>query len=176
MSTAIVNGKTTLFSPATVTRWNLDFGREGMFNTGTRKFVGTNPPRGVTIDFVLEKKPTKLSLKIQDIKGTIVRDLEVKKEAGFQRIIWDLRRVGGFGGQGGFATGGFGGAAFRGLDVPPAQYRVVLNVDGQEIVQGLSIEGDPRTPTSGVVSDEVEEERALEKILKQEEGNSDRDR
>ncbi len=38
-------GSTELFAPATFTRWQLDSTREGMFRTGTRHFVGQNPPR-----------------------------------------------------------------------------------------------------------------------------------
>src|SRR5262249_60030115 len=85
-------GQAELFAPATVTRWQLDFTREGMFRTGTRHFVGQNPPRQATFDFFLPKKAEKLSLKILDLHGNLVRELDVskEKEAGLHRVSWDL--------------------------------------------------------------------------------------
>src|SRR5207253_9980795 len=61
-----------LFTPATVTRWQLDFTHEGMFKTGTRHFVGQNPSRQATLDFFLPQKAAKLTLKIMDPNGKLV--------------------------------------------------------------------------------------------------------
>jgi hypothetical protein len=81
-----------LFAPTSVTRWQLDFTREGMFRTGTRLFVGQNPSRNAMIDFVLAQKADKLSLKIVDIDRNVVRELDVSKEddSGMHRVTWDL--------------------------------------------------------------------------------------
>jgi hypothetical protein len=53
----------------------------------------------------------------------------------------------GFGGKGG--KGGFGGAA-----VPPGTYRVVLNVNGEEVVQPIRVEADPVSPNILIAPEE----------------------
>jgi photosystem II stability/assembly factor-like uncharacterized protein len=63
------------------------------------------------------------------------------------------------GGQGGAQAGGrrgqrgFGGMAGQRF-VPPGQYRIVLNVDGKEHVQGLQVENDPTRPADALIADE----------------------
>jgi hypothetical protein len=114
------SGSTALFAASPLTQWRLDATREGMFSTGTRNFVGTNPTRPANIDFVLGKKPEKLSLTIADIEGRPVRELDLSKEmtAGFHRVTWDLSTGEGKGGagKGGFAKagGGKGGGGMGG--------------------------------------------------------------
>ena len=169
MTAEIAKGKTTLFAPASVVRWNLEVGKEGMFNTGTRRFNGQNPARGTYVDFFLEKKASKASLKVLDIAGKTVRDLTPKTDAGFQSVLFDMRRTGL---RPGFPTGGNPGAVVGG-ELPSGQYRVVLTVDGTELTQSFTVEGDPRFPrTAGIgeeARDEVEEMRYLQKLLRQKE-------
>ena len=159
----IAKGKTTLFAPSTVTRWQPEIGKEGMFSTGTRKFNGQNAPRGGFIEFSVERKPSKITLKLQDITGKNLRDLPVKAEAGFQSVYWDLRRVSAI--RPNFPNQGAGNP---GLETPAGEYRVVLNVDGQEYLQGITLESDPRLPRTGALIEEdvVEEERELKKLFK----------
>jgi hypothetical protein len=53
-----------------------------------------------------------------------------------------------------------------GSGVEPGVYKVVLAVDGTELVQTLTVEPDPTAPRSGISArDEVEEERQLEEEL-----------
>ena len=148
-----------LFAPATVTRWQLDFTHEGMFRTGTRHFVGQNPPRGATFDFVLAKKADKLSLKILDANGGLVRDIDVskKKDAGMHRIGWDL--------VAGPAPKDDKTKPFTpfGQPVKPGVYRVVLTADGVEFARNVTVEADPRTRTAGSAVNEAEELRKLMK-------------
>src|SRR5205807_2426516 len=137
----------------------LDFTREGMFRTGTRHFVGQNPPRNASFDFTLAKKADKLSLKIFDLHGNLVRDLDVakEKEPGIHRIAWDLIA---------------GGAPKEdkkppftpyGQPVKPGNYRVMLNADGVEHARILTVEADPRSGKAGSTVNEVEELRKLMK-------------
>lgn len=168
MTKDVARGKTTLFTPSSVVRWNPEIGKEGMFSTGTRRFAGQNPPRGTYVEYALEKKASKVSLKILDITGKSVRELTPSSAAGFHSVFFDLRRVGL---RPGFPSGGNPGAIVGG-ELTPGQYRVVLNVDGQELSQAFSVEGDPRFPrTTGVgeeeARDEVEEMRYLQKLLKE---------
>jgi hypothetical protein len=163
--------KADLFAPSPVTRWQLDFTHEGMFKTGTRQFVGQNPSRQATFDYVLPKKAEQISLKVFDPLGAMVRDLDVSndKMAGVHRVPWDLITgaaaakggKGGFGGKGGGGKGGFGGP---GLTAKPGVYRVVLNADGVEHARLITVEPDPRTKVPGSTTNEAEE---LRKLLKE---------
>ncbi len=150
-----------LFAPATVTRWQLDFTRDGMFSTGTRQFVGQNPPRDARFDFLLPKKAEKLSLKVTDLYGNLVRDLDVakEKEAGFHRVAWDL--------VSGPAPKGEKGKPSRPHFTPykqpvkPGVYVVTLDADGSTFTRPLTVEPDPRTHTPGTAANEAEELRRL---------------
>jgi photosystem II stability/assembly factor-like uncharacterized protein len=152
-------GQADFFAPATYTRWQLDFTREGMFRTGTRHFVGQNPPRQAMLDFVLAKKADKLSLKVLDVYGNLVRDLDVskEKEAGVHRIGWDLvtsqapKEKKGKGKKKSFTA--------PGQSARPGTYRLVLDADDVQFTRALTIEADPRTQTAGTVVNEAEELR-----------------
>jgi hypothetical protein len=153
-------GTADLFTPATVTRWQLDFTHEGMFRTGTRHFVGKNPQREATFDYCLPKKAEKLSLKVFDPQGSLVRDLDLAKDkdAGMHRIAWDLVNN-----PKSKETKGKFRKAFNadGQPVKPGTYRVVLDADGSEVSRLLTIEPDPRSQKAGVAVDEAEELRRL---------------
>jgi hypothetical protein len=158
-------GQSQLFAPAVVTRWQLDFTHEGMFRTGTRHFVGQNPPRQAVVDFFLPQKAAKLSLKISDPLGNLVRDLDLVKEneAGLHRVTWDL--VGAPASKG-VAPKDRTKQAKKGKQGPspggqmkPGTYAVTLDVDGAVTRRLLTIEPDPRTNLPGVAVDEAEELR-----------------
>ncbi len=180
VKTDAAKDKTLLFTPATVTRWQLDTTHEGMFRTGTRVFLGENPPRGAVFDFVLGKKAEKLEMKIVDIQGKTVRTLDVTKETepGIHRVTWDLSsEPQGGKGKGKAALKGKGmsqGSAIAGKGPqpggPPAKpgiYRVMLVADGQEQSQTLVIEPDPHQRGGEIITDEVEEELARRRLLKE---------
>ncbi len=214
----LAKDKTHLFSPGKVVRWRIDTTREGMFRTGTRVFTGQNPARTASIDFTLAKPAEEISLKVIDVQGKTVRELDVSKskEPGFHRIDWNMSTAAGggkgkgffgggggggkgFGGKGtggkgagevigkgtggkgiaGKGTGGkgaggkgqippqFAGGGFGGPLVAPGVYRIVLAVDGQEIGQTLIIEPDPTQRGAELITDEVEEEMLLRRLLKE---------
>jgi photosystem II stability/assembly factor-like uncharacterized protein len=159
--------KATLFAPAPVTLWQLDFTHEGMFRTGTRHFVGQNPPRQATMDYALPTKAEKLSLKVVDINGDLVRELNVAKEkdAGLHRVGWDL-----VSGQAPKAKGkgkgkgkGPGKSPFTpfGRPVRPGTYRLVLDADGVVLTRTVTVEADPRSGAAGTAVNEAEEMRRL---------------
>ncbi len=168
--------KSNLFAPAPVTRWLLDSTREGMFKTGTRAFVGQNPPRNASIDFVLASKADTLSLKIVDIQGKLVREFNMDKEkdAGFHRIGWDLltgtlaQEAKGKGGKEGKGGGKFAGGPPAPDGVQQAKnglYRVVLEVDGKEIGQPIRIDPDPSQRNDSLLTDDAEEDRLLRRFF-----------
>ncbi len=132
-----------LFEPATATRWRSEPERGSAYGTGSRLFVGENPPAGAQIYFALSKKAEKgVSLKVVDFTGQTVNTLKPKNEPGLQRVIWDLTRGGGIGPRrgGGYAA--------------PGMYRVVLTVDGKDYAQSLRVEVDPTIATTTLAAEE----------------------
>jgi photosystem II stability/assembly factor-like uncharacterized protein len=149
----------TLFAPADVTLWQLDFTHDGMFRTGTRHFVGQNPPRQAAFDYFLPRNAAKLSLKILDPIGKLVRELDLAKEAdaGLHRVSWDLG--GGPALKAGKVKQGKAPATAKRQPVKPGTYVVALDVDGVTYQRLLTVEVDPRTRTAGTAADEAEELR-----------------
>jgi hypothetical protein len=142
--------KPTLYTPNTVTRWHAlpSRGESG------RRFVGENPPRGAQLYYSLGKKANKVSLKILDVEGTVLNQLTGSTEPGLHKAAWDLSRAS-TRGQGFRGPGRGPGQLAR--TVPPGAYRVVLNVDGQELTHSLRVEADPSAPASLLT--EPEEDR-----------------
>lgn len=163
-----------LYTPTPLTLWRLDTTREGMFRTGTRAFTGQNPPRTVTIDFSLPKKIEKLTLKVVDVDGTMLREVDLTKESGpgLHRVSWDLST--GTSKKGPPTGKGLGkGKAGKGPNAGPAspfvgagRYRIVLEGEGVELARTVTIEGDPRLPDLERAVDEAEEEHAIRRWLK----------
>jgi photosystem II stability/assembly factor-like uncharacterized protein len=153
--------KAFLYQPNTAVRWRSEPNRVSMYGNGAKKFYGQNAPVGAQVYFSFNTKPEKVSLKVLDIKGNTVRDLQGRLDVGLHRVTWDLsgnvsrgpaeaQRGGGRRGGGGFASM-FGGA---GPSVPPGSYRIVLTVDGQEMSQSVRVEADPSRTGSGIAEGE----------------------
>jgi photosystem II stability/assembly factor-like uncharacterized protein len=168
-----VRGEAHLFQPTTAIRWRNEPGRVMMGFTSSRRFVGTNPPRGAQIYYLLGKAGQKVSLKVVDYTGEAVSNLQADTKPGLHRAVWNLSVMGGGGRRGGPGGGGGRGAAPAGplADVAPeiaavlaaagggfgrggrgggggaaaqpGMYRVVLTVDGKEYSQPLRVEPDP---------------------------------
>jgi photosystem II stability/assembly factor-like uncharacterized protein len=136
-----VKPDTHLFTPRTVVRWRLDATQEGMFRTGTREFRGENPPRQAHIDYVLAKHSADVKLRIFDVLGQPVRELDVSKDraAGFHRIAWDMTA-----GEVKQPPMKKGKGPAPGAQLPAGTYRVALEVDGKTFNERLVIEADPR--------------------------------
>jgi hypothetical protein len=159
MKADVVKAPATLFAPAPGVRWRADGGSESPYSQTDKKFVGTNPARGTTLDYLLTKPAQKVALKVTDVSGKTVREFTARdrldKAAGFHRITWDLSRgggVAGFGGGGG-GRGGPGG----GPPVPAGVYRVLLTVDYKEFAQTVTVETDPNA-SKDLIAEEEEEE------------------
>jgi hypothetical protein len=169
-----------------------------MFSTGARQFVGTNPPREARIYYVLNHKTDKVSLKVYDYAGKLVRELTAKGDPGLNVATWDMTRsalaaggqppaaagTGGPGGEGGEGQPqgrGQGPGGRRGPPtgggVPAGTYKVVLTVDGEEFVQGLRIEGEAagRVPFFTEDEDEPGAEQEKEKQREERAGRRDDD-
>jgi photosystem II stability/assembly factor-like uncharacterized protein len=152
-----------LFKPTSAIRWRTEanHGRTG------RRFVGENPSPGAMVYYSLAKKAEKIALKVVDVEGKTVRELEVSGSPGLHKVNWNLatsapRQPGGQpggrgqGGPGGRGPGGLGGGrgGFGGRPVPSGTYKIVLTVDGKELVQSLRVEGDPSGATDVLAEEE----------------------
>jgi len=138
---------------------------------GAKNFRGANPPPGTAISYYLKSAPSgDVKITISDITGKVLRNLTGTKEAGINRVQWNLRGdppprpagpqagpnqggvpgggggTGGAGGGGGFGGGGGGGrggfAAFQGPAIDPGTYLVKLSVDGKELTIKVVVEAD----------------------------------
>ena len=87
-----------------------------------------------------------MKIKVQDSGGRVVRELEGPDRKGVNRIAWDLRHELGipFTGEGG--EGWFG--IVKGPFVAPGEYTVTLAARGREQSQKVTVNADPRAPTS----------------------------
>jgi photosystem II stability/assembly factor-like uncharacterized protein len=155
----------TLFAPAVAVKWRLGAGGESPYSQTLRKFVGTNPPRGTSLDYYLKAEAKTVSLKVYDTTNKVVTEFTgAPKSPGFHRVQWELIRgtvalgqPSGGGGRGGFGGGGGGRGGFGGGAIPAGSYRVCLAVDGKEFNQTVAVENDPNAPAGAVGSEEFEE-------------------
>ncbi|MGE0886335.1 MAG: hypothetical protein AB7P14_22600 [Blastocatellales bacterium] len=115
------------------------------FSGGQKNFRGENPDQGTAISYYLNAAPSgDVKITISDINGKVVRNIDGTKEAGLNRVQWNLRgdpppRPAGF--RGGPGGGGRGRFNF-GLPLDPGVYLVKLLVDGKEMVTKVTVEAD----------------------------------
>jgi photosystem II stability/assembly factor-like uncharacterized protein len=127
MTAEALKAPATLFAPATVTRWQFGPG-SFPYSRDVRKFYGTNPPPGGTIDYLLTQPAKDVTVKVLDVNGKSVREFrQPPTTVGFHRLQWSPPKAGG--------------------------YRVVLNVDGKELPQLLVAENDPNADARAVITD-----------------------
>jgi photosystem II stability/assembly factor-like uncharacterized protein len=153
----VMKAKVHLYKPKTAVRWHL----QPSYGRTNRRFVGDNPPPGAQIYYSLGEPAQKVSLKVLDITGAVVRTLQGPAKAGMNHINWDLSRTptklvkgktkGKMIGKG----PGFGGP---GAPVLAGAYRLILTVDGVDYAQTLQIEGDPNLLPRAVSEDEDEDD------------------
>jgi hypothetical protein len=127
---------------------------------GSKHFRGDNPAPGTAISYYLKSGAAgDVKLTITDVTGRVIREIAGPKEAGLNRIQWNLRGnpiQGGAGGRGagggqagggqpaggqpggGGGRGGFGG----GPAVEPGTYLLKLTVGGKDYTQKLIVEAD----------------------------------
>ncbi len=123
--------------------------------------AGQNPPYGAAINYWLTSAPTggaEVTLTVLDAGGQVVRTLQGTKNAGINRVWWDLRSDSTkaarlrtaplydaelrLGPEGWRAAPGVGRMTVL---VPPGTYTVKLKVGGQELSQQLVVRKDPNS-------------------------------
>jgi len=108
---------------------------------GHKIFEAPNPPEGAIISYYLGKKTGEdLKIIITDAFGNPVREMEVPREAGVNRIIWDLR----YGRPRLSPSSEIGEPPF----VLPGKYIIRLILGSQELIKTVDVEGDPRVDIS----------------------------
>jgi photosystem II stability/assembly factor-like uncharacterized protein len=140
------------------------------FSFGTPVAVGSNPPPGAIIDFVVDEvsEDRRISLEILDGSGTVIRRYPPdeppegpnaerertpwKPKAGMNRVSWDLRHEAPKRVPGLYSFGGL-----QGRKVVPGMYQVRLNAGDETHTQTIEVKKDPRLDTSPSVYQEQDE-------------------
>jgi photosystem II stability/assembly factor-like uncharacterized protein len=174
MSDAVTGEDMHLFDSRPATSWRIA-NRGG--STGHKVFLGPNPPNGALIQYYLKTKPDekeRVRITITDKDGKTVREVPGTKEAGINRVVWDLRartivppasgRETGEAAPGAAAGeaaeageqaaafgfgfgGGFGGGAAS-LRVEPGEYTAKITIGKTEQSTKIVVEEDPRITIS----------------------------
>jgi len=80
-----------LFEVRPGTQWLNDISLS-RYAGGSKYFRGENPPPGTAISYYLKSAPSgDVKITISDITGKVVRNLTATKEAGVNRVMWNLR-------------------------------------------------------------------------------------
>ena len=143
LSTAKLAEDMHLYQPADSIVWSR---RPVRGNSGTRRFVGTNPTRGTNVAYSLGKNARSVRLTLHDLKGDVIKTFDTSTRKGFHQIRWDLSRDS-VAGRGRFTP-----------SVGTGKYLLMLNVDGEKKQRVVNVIADPERPPQ---SPSVEFEEAL---------------
>ena len=129
----------SLLKPADKIRWRRAPRRGGT----NRRYTATNPSSSVKLWYFLPKDVKKASLRIDNIAGVKVAELNGRTKAGLQVVQWGLGQVRRQRG--------------RPTSLPNGDYRVTLIIDGKETAkQILSIKQDPTLAPDAISEAEYE--------------------
>jgi hypothetical protein len=110
------NADAFVFDVRPATAWVNDV-QKAVLVAGAKVFRGQNPPQGTAISYWLKSVPAgDVKIAISDITGREVRTLDGTKNAGLNRVQWNLAANAQGRGRGGF---GFGGPAAAAGEAPP---------------------------------------------------------
>jgi hypothetical protein len=156
MNREVLDSSVYLFPPRTAYRFRNATIPYSMSDDPT---AGQNPPYGASISYYLKSAPAgDVKIRIDDAQGRAIRTLTGTKNAGINRISWDLREEQSkeirlrtspayapevrLGAEGWRPTPEGGRLA---LLMPPGNYTVKLMVSGQELGQPLIVKKDPNS-------------------------------
>ena len=124
-----------LYEPNDAIRW-----RRGMSRgvSGTRRFVGENPPSGTSLFYSLGSSTKDLTLVVKNSAGEVVREFpDAETGKGLHRVDWDLRKARS-------SEDRQGNRRFRrGTSVPVGTYTVVLTVGEETMEERFEVRNDP---------------------------------
>jgi hypothetical protein len=121
LSDEVMKTDVHLFDVRPAVSWITDTTR-ATYLGGQRNFRGENPPRGTMISYYLRSVPAgDVKIEISDYTGRVVRTIDAcagsltqgcaTKDAGLNRVLWNLAGSVAAGGRGGAARGGQRGGA-----------------------------------------------------------------
>ncbi|MFT7671591.1 MAG: hypothetical protein ACI8X5_004312, partial [Planctomycetota bacterium] len=145
-----VSAEASLLAPAQVTRWRRMVTRA---SSGTRRFVGENPPEGAQIWYMLGSRAKSVSLSLLGTGGETLHAFEdLEKKSGLHKIDWNLRLSGGAPEE--------GQRRRRASRLGEGTYQLLLEVNGRSYRQEFVVVGDPDYPDirPGREGEEEEEE------------------
>lgn len=112
-------------------------------DTGHKWFAAANPPYGAVINFFLrDKQKDDVKITITDRTGKTVRELTGAKDAGMNRVVWDLRMASPDPSPSPEAAGFFGPP--RGPRVATGDYNVKIVAGGKQAAGTVRVDEDPR--------------------------------
>jgi hypothetical protein len=136
LTDAVMAADVTLFPPRPGVAWRTDT-QLGIGVGGSKHFRGENPQPGTAISYYLKTAATgDVKIAISDYTGKVVREITGPKDAGLNRVQWNLRGSPAAGdaaaGQRGGGGGGGGRGGFGGGSLEPGSYLVKLTVGGKD--------------------------------------------
>ncbi len=133
LSDSVLQQDVHFFQPRSAVMWKADRTRSRSV-TGDKNFAGENAPEGTAISYYLKAPAREVKITIVNlVTGEVFRNLDGTKEAGMNRVQWDLR------GNPPPRRQRQGGGQQRGPLASPGVYRVVLTVDDQEYWRNLEV-------------------------------------
>jgi photosystem II stability/assembly factor-like uncharacterized protein len=144
MTDGVEKADVHLFEPRPAVQWITDIQKQITVG-GAKHFRGQNPAAGTAISYYLRTPPTdEITITVADITGKVVRNMTGTKEAGLNRVQWNLRgdpppRPANLP-QG--AGGGPGGQPPLGPLMEPGMYLVKVTIGGKELATRIAIERD----------------------------------
>ena len=128
----------TFFDIRPPTAWVNDV-QKAILAEGAKTFRAQNPARGAAISYWLKAAPAgDVKIAITDVTGREIRSIDGTKNAGLNRVQWNLAPTAPAGRGGRGAGGGGGGGGGRGglpAQVPAGSYLVKLTVGDKVIGQ-----------------------------------------
>ena len=148
MTDAVTAADAYLFEVRKATAWATDITKANGLNAD-KHFRGQNPQGGTAISYYLKAAATgDVKITISDATGRVVREMDGTKDAGLNRVQWNLGPTPVLGGRGAAVAGGRGGRGGRGVPfvtpnaVDPGTYVVKLAVGGKELMTTVEVEAD----------------------------------
>jgi len=152
MTDAVTSTDVHLFDVRPATAWLNDITKANGLSAD-KHFRGQNPQGGTAISYYLKSAPSgDVKITISDATGRVVREMDGTKDAGLNRVQWNLGPTPPLGGRGfgGGRGGGRGGRGGRGVPftaqanayVDPGTYVVELAVGGKELLTTVQVQAD----------------------------------
>jgi hypothetical protein len=138
LTNAVTSSEATLFDVRPGVAWLNDRKRQQQV-TGQMVFSGEPAERGTFISYYLRNAASgDVKITITDAAGRVMRNLDGSRDAGINRVLWNLAPNPPAGGRGG-GRGGGGGGGGGGGSVDPGTYLVTLTVGNLTLTKTVEV-------------------------------------